>query len=312
MFMAEAGCTVAAIDPGALHADALAHPGVTHLRVLVEEAIADGSLQALGPFDGVVCDMNIDPRDAARLMAQLAPFCRPGACLVLTLKLPRRLGAFGCEKMKEECAMILAAGCGDSGGGVFSRRTHVSWLFANSGNERTLVAGLQAGEAGAVAAAAAAAALAGGAVAAAGAAGAGGDTAAAAAGEGGEPARVRVRAERAGGRADGRGGNGVGPSGVEKKRVKQLKYEAKQRAKKEKAAAEAAAVAAEEAAAAAAEEVAAAAPAAAAAAEAAAPVPAAAPAAGAAKGVDTTANVLLAVAVAAAAVLAFGLMRSRR
>jgi 23S rRNA U2552 (ribose-2'-O)-methylase RlmE/FtsJ len=84
-----------------------------------------------GPFELVVCDMNIDSRDAARIMVALLPYCTPDADLVLTLKLSRRLGAFGLMDLRRQCSEILCPGFNELG---------TTWLFSNSPNERTLVA----------------------------------------------------------------------------------------------------------------------------------------------------------------------------
>jgi hypothetical protein len=96
----------------------------------------------------VVCDMNIDSRDAARIMVDLLPYCTPDADLVLTLKLSRRLGAFGLMDLRKQCSEILSTG-GQSG----FREMETSWLFSNSPNERTLVGTRRADDGGKSAAA---------------------------------------------------------------------------------------------------------------------------------------------------------------
>jgi hypothetical protein len=160
LFLAEQGCRVVAVDPGALDERVLmsrfggvksgGDGAVQHLRMMLQDALVHGDLkraiaaahtsQASGAsggstaaplLDGVVCDANVHPHNACDLMVALAPFCKPGAILVLTLKLPARLGAFGFDDLRMGCDRILD--------GHWNVRPSYSWLYANSGNERTIV-----------------------------------------------------------------------------------------------------------------------------------------------------------------------------
>ena len=68
---------------------------------LEEEAGAGvGGAQPAG-YGCVVCDMNCDPRDAARLLQNIRHLLAPGAWCVLTVKLVR--------KGKEECLQMMGA-----------------------------------------------------------------------------------------------------------------------------------------------------------------------------------------------------------
>jgi hypothetical protein len=82
-----------------------------------------------------MCDANIGPVMAAEVVSSLVPLIKPGGVLVLTLKLPRRLGVGGFLRLSRACGEVLA------NAGFHNCET--KWLFANSANERTLVASLR-------------------------------------------------------------------------------------------------------------------------------------------------------------------------
>jgi hypothetical protein len=155
LFLAEQGCRVVAVDPGALDERVLmsrfggvksgGNGSVQHLRMMLQDALGRGDLKhaiaalayscqgkkSEALLDGVVCDANVHPHNACDLMVALAPLCKPGAILVLTLKLPARLGAFGFDDLRMGCDRILD--------GHWDVQPKCSWLYANSGNERTII-----------------------------------------------------------------------------------------------------------------------------------------------------------------------------
>ena len=165
---------VVAIDPAALDSAVLALPNVTHLRLRADEATAKllgGEVDGVGSVGGVggvggdggdggggdgvgggvagggvggggaaaaascellVCDCNMDAIIVCQeLLLPLAPLLAPGAGLVLTLKLPRRCSNHRVGAIAADCARLLAPAFDGA------RTEH---LFANTGNERTLLA----------------------------------------------------------------------------------------------------------------------------------------------------------------------------
>jgi 23S rRNA (cytidine2498-2'-O)-methyltransferase len=80
--LADAGCTVVAVDKGELDQQVAARPEVQHLRVSAQEARE----QDLGEFDIIVNDMNLDPPQSAGIMCDFAPLLRPGGVAVMTIK----------------------------------------------------------------------------------------------------------------------------------------------------------------------------------------------------------------------------------
>lgn len=134
---------VVAVDPGLLDERIAARPLVTHLRMLLSHDAADtGKLRtAMAPATQaafVVCDANIPPAEAAKLVCHLAASglvadrCR----LVLTLKAPFKVRAVHVaagfwERQEHEAVEALGAGWGEF------RRRH---LFANTAHECTLTA----------------------------------------------------------------------------------------------------------------------------------------------------------------------------
>ena len=125
---------VLAIDPAALQPEVLALPSVTHLRQKAEEAILTMESHGVreGVCDLVVCDANLDALLICReLLMPMAPLLAPGAGLVLTLKLPRRCSAGRVAAIASDCEVLLRPAF---------EAVRVEHLFANTGNERTLLA----------------------------------------------------------------------------------------------------------------------------------------------------------------------------
>lgn len=121
------GARVVAVDPGDIPAfQGLAD--ITHLKCRLEHC--EDELRRLAPFDLCVCDINIDGRDASTLVVRhCAALLRPGALLVLTLKLFN--GANAAQLKKASLKTITSSG--------LFEQAHVEWLFSN-GQERTLTA----------------------------------------------------------------------------------------------------------------------------------------------------------------------------
>ena len=125
---------VLAIDPAALQPEVLALPSVVHLRQKAEEAILTMEPHGVreGACDLVVCDANLDALLTCRaLLMPMAPLLAPGAGLVLTLKLPRRCSAGRVAAIASDCEVLLRPAF---------EAVRVEHLFANTGNERTLLA----------------------------------------------------------------------------------------------------------------------------------------------------------------------------
>jgi 23S rRNA (cytidine2498-2'-O)-methyltransferase len=80
--LADAGCAVVAVDKGELDEQVAPRPGVQHLRMSAQEALA----RDLGELDLIVNDMNLDPAESAELMCAFARRLRPGGIAVMTIK----------------------------------------------------------------------------------------------------------------------------------------------------------------------------------------------------------------------------------
>lgn len=78
----EKGLWVTAVDTGEIGEAIRTHPRLTFLRRNVDEV-------EFGPntFDLITCDMSWNPLNTARMVSRLAPAARPGAHLILTVKL---------------------------------------------------------------------------------------------------------------------------------------------------------------------------------------------------------------------------------
>jgi 23S rRNA U2552 (ribose-2'-O)-methylase RlmE/FtsJ len=129
---------VAAIDPGEMDGEILAStPEIVHLRMLVEDEQCLPALHKLVTgkfaegFDTVICDMNAHPEACARAIMNVVPTLKPGAVLVLTLKLVHRGGAVESRRMFEFASAVLEP---------HFHQFKMWWLFANSKYERTLTA----------------------------------------------------------------------------------------------------------------------------------------------------------------------------
>ena len=84
-------------------------------------------------FRLLVCDANLDVRDSVRdLVLPLCAALVPGALVIITLKLGRRVGEQGVQRKVTAAKDLLSAA------GIQAFRS--VWLFSNSKNERTVIA----------------------------------------------------------------------------------------------------------------------------------------------------------------------------
>eukprot|EP01083_Nonionella_stella_P053441 141378_1 len=122
---------VVAVDPGDMAESVLALENVFHIKSKTQLCIDE--LRELAPPDGYdlcVCDMNCDPDICCDVVVSVSDLLRPNAYIVITMKLMRR-GDSWLEKAIGRCLDILGAKFG---------AFEYHWLFANSYQERTLIA----------------------------------------------------------------------------------------------------------------------------------------------------------------------------
>lgn len=86
LVLADAGCTIVAVDKGELDPQLAQRAEVQHLRMSAQDALA----QDLGEFDIIVNDMNLEPAESADLMCACAEHLRPGATAIMTIKFVTR------------------------------------------------------------------------------------------------------------------------------------------------------------------------------------------------------------------------------
>ncbi|OQR84138.1 hypothetical protein ACHHYP_13854 [Achlya hypogyna] len=125
-FLASQGATVVAVDPGML---TVTHPRVLHLPMLLEQALPQ--IAVMNKFHLCVCDINIRPHLMAKLISSVTPYLHPQAKIVLTLKLSRRPTDAAVQQAVDDVCRELGQAC---------HRFVVTWLHANTINERTLFA----------------------------------------------------------------------------------------------------------------------------------------------------------------------------
>jgi SAM-dependent methyltransferase len=129
---------VVAVDPGAMHADVLRLPNVVNLRGLAESQAAQ--IREHAPFDCLVCDASVvfahEGEKLSDVLASLArDVLKPGALIILTLKLPRR--SKNSDAQARRVDRIVAALAPKFGVGV--EKYQLVHLLANTEHERTLV-----------------------------------------------------------------------------------------------------------------------------------------------------------------------------
>mmetsp|Transcript_22350 Transcript_22350/g.53426 ORF Transcript_22350/g.53426 Transcript_22350/m.53426 type:complete len:349 (+) Transcript_22350:218-1264(+) len=121
---------VIAVDPAELDPSAM-RCNVVHLRKKAEDCIAEirSLSSATGGVDMLVCDINKPPRTMASVVRRLFPVLKSGALLILTFKFSG-VGRDRSDTLEEISSIfgddVACLGC--------------LWLFANTVNERTLLA----------------------------------------------------------------------------------------------------------------------------------------------------------------------------
>uniref|UniRef100_A0A7S2GKU3 Ribosomal RNA methyltransferase FtsJ domain-containing protein n=2 Tax=Octactis speculum TaxID=3111310 RepID=A0A7S2GKU3_9STRA len=123
---------VVAVDPAAIAADVSVMPGFTHIRLKVEVAVERGLFAGFS-FRLIVCDMNMHPEKAAEAINSIVPLLKPGAMLLLTLKMVRK-GRNSANILEEQAREALKD--------LWTVEAVVQ-LFTNSKQERTLLAVLR-------------------------------------------------------------------------------------------------------------------------------------------------------------------------
>jgi tRNA acetyltransferase TAN1 len=84
--LAEQAGEVVAVDPAELDERVEALANVTHIRQRAEAYAAE----AVGPFDLLTCDMNVEAHFAARMLCQYAPLLKDDGEAILTIKFTSR------------------------------------------------------------------------------------------------------------------------------------------------------------------------------------------------------------------------------
>jgi len=138
---------VIAVDPAELSEKVMEKDNVEHLKVKAEVASENGGklldlagMKLVGnkwrkKLRLLVCDANMDIRDTIReLVLPLTEFLAPGAVIIVTVKLGRRVGAEGIRVKIDSATKMLIEG------GFLLDSIRVHWLFGNSKNERTMFA----------------------------------------------------------------------------------------------------------------------------------------------------------------------------
>ncbi|NIQ07123.1 MAG: hypothetical protein GWO20_15775 [Candidatus Korarchaeota archaeon] len=114
---------VIAVDPANLDFD---RKNVIHLSNKVEECLTE--IRRYAPYDMIMCDINQDPREVARVIAQVAPLLSPQGFLIMTIKLVL--------KGKETRSMLITR-TKELLANHFEH-LQVTWLLANTKWEKTL------------------------------------------------------------------------------------------------------------------------------------------------------------------------------
>lgn len=128
-----------AVDPGLLDEELLSfyNQQIVHVHKKAEEFIyEDLAIEFKNrndtPFiDFLCCDMNVDPKIVAQILKPFSHFMKSGSFIVMTLKLIKHATEEISKKKFDESIKVLETEFKDF-------RCH--WLFANTANERTLVA----------------------------------------------------------------------------------------------------------------------------------------------------------------------------
>eukprot|EP00002_Diphylleia_rotans_P025795 TRINITY_DN5119_c0_g1_i1.p1 TRINITY_DN5119_c0_g1~~TRINITY_DN5119_c0_g1_i1.p1 ORF type:complete len:346 (-),score=58.85 TRINITY_DN5119_c0_g1_i1:18-1055(-) len=124
---------VVAVDPADLDPSVLKE-NVLHVPKKLEECTSE--LSTHGPFDVVVCDANREPTRFAQWLVLVCPFIQDGGKVVMTLKMQSIF------KTNKSGTMTVDQKKLDSVIGLFEEileDIQITWLFANTTHERTLV-----------------------------------------------------------------------------------------------------------------------------------------------------------------------------
>lgn len=82
--------TVVAVDAGELRETVRERGNVVHVRKTLTPSNAASLLSPFAPFDLVVCDVNVHPKEACGLLRPVLPFLRSGGRLCFTVKCVER------------------------------------------------------------------------------------------------------------------------------------------------------------------------------------------------------------------------------
>ena len=127
--------TVLAIDPGTMDTELLKNSKVIHVNKKIEDSLSiiDSYARNTSNFflDMIVCDMNMDPRDSARVCNKVFKYLGKNGILILTIKLVLRGKTMYKSLMLDTVKMLVGAGY---------KVDKTVWLFANGRHERTLIA----------------------------------------------------------------------------------------------------------------------------------------------------------------------------
>eukprot|EP00163_Fabomonas_tropica_P012808 TRINITY_DN24171_c0_g1_i1.p1 TRINITY_DN24171_c0_g1~~TRINITY_DN24171_c0_g1_i1.p1 ORF type:complete len:368 (+),score=70.06 TRINITY_DN24171_c0_g1_i1:295-1398(+) len=144
-YMVSLGLDVCAIDPGDVTIPMPGPGRMVHIKGKAEDFVEQ--IKEQGPFDALVCDMNLPPFHAIDIAIPLLNMCRPGSLVIITLKAFRKkgkesfIGHHG-EKYMQRILLKLK--------GVLEPEPLVTQLLGNTNNERTILGrSLRQGEASA-------------------------------------------------------------------------------------------------------------------------------------------------------------------
>jgi len=80
--LADYGYNVLAVDPAQLDPKLDNYPNITHLKKKAQD------IKLEEPLDLIVNDMNMEPKETAKVMNEVAPLLKDGGIVILTIKLP--------------------------------------------------------------------------------------------------------------------------------------------------------------------------------------------------------------------------------
>lgn len=122
-FMSRRVKRVVAVDPAELDVQ---RKNVIHISQMLEDSIEE--VEKYQPFDIILCDINQDPRETARLLNRVLPFFATPGYIVVTIKLVFK-GTRARRKLIRETRTRLT---------TQFKNISVKWFLANTKWERTL------------------------------------------------------------------------------------------------------------------------------------------------------------------------------